>query len=514
MKVSKISMVFGLACLGWQFGCSSDSDDTAASPTELTALFSAQQVLENLSGELKAAYDGAPGTYTFTRDGVSTVSYSGQVFRQVLIEDIKTYIGSLERGTYPGTADDVLAALYSYVNYSFDNADEASGVISGASNFKVTATGLEGQSLPFTEGETYAAIQDPGKNLLGKLAGNDNESGPRDQFLGWNATQFLGQDLATIDYDANASATEPEDLLAAWLRIIANSAVDGQVFTVANGDLEAQSISAAYLTETGLDLSQLVQKFLHGAVSFSQASDDYLSVTRGEEKGILANNTEPAKPGVTYTPREHHWDEAFGYFGAATDYLNYTDSQIAKKLSLDTNSNGSIAMLEEKNLGIAINAAKRDLGSSNTTDFTQNIMDAFIKGRHFIATQPEGYEPVLASLATVIRIEWERVIVATVVHYINKTIAEMDEYGTEAYLFTDHAKFWSEMKGFALGLQFSPEKILSDAEFTELHKLMGDQPVLGSADAGAVADYRASLLKGRDMLQTKFGFGSDAVANW
>ena len=35
---------------------------------------------------------------------------------------------------------------------------------------------------------------------------------------------------------------------------------------------------------------------------------------------------------------------------------------------------------------------------------------------------------------------------ANSIHYINKTISEMDEYGTADYLFTNHAKYWSELR--------------------------------------------------------------------
>ena len=47
---------------------------------------------------------------------------------------------------------------------------------------------------------------------------------------------------------------------------------------------------------------------------------------------------------------------------------------------------------------------------------------------------------------------WEKAIAATVVHYINDVIGDME---AEDYSFYDHAKHWSEMKGFALSFQFN-----------------------------------------------------------
>ncbi len=512
LKISpKISSII---LSGLLLSCSSDDSDDSASRGNIPAYSDATGVIRSLTGDVKTIYEAAPQTYLFTRDNTSTVSYTGQIFRQVLIEDLKAYIGTLEQGTYQGTSDDALAALYSYVSYSYDNASTANGVIGGSSTFNISATNLARESQSITEGTTYGEIQDSGKNLSSKFAGNDNDLS-RDSFLGWSTLQFVGQNLSTLDVDASGDGkVEPEDLLGAWLRIIANQAVDGQAFTVANGDQEAQSITAAYLTESGLDLNQLVQKFIHGAVSFSQATDDYLSVSRGDEKGIKADNTEPAKAGVTYTAREHHWDEAFGYFGAARDYLTYTDEQTKSSLSIDTDNNGSIALLSEKNFGISVNAAKRDAGSTTGLDISTTLMTSFIKGRHLIAEKPEGYENAVEALATIIRIDWEKIMAATVIHYINDTTSEMDEFGTVDYLFKDHAKFWSEMKGFALGLQFSPEKILSDEQFIQLHNLFGDAPVLGSAGADALASYKKSLLEARALLQVAYGFDGTDVENW
>ncbi|SMF12211.1 DUF4856 domain-containing protein [Pseudobacteriovorax antillogorgiicola] len=500
---------------GLLLSCSSDDSDDSGSSNTIANYESASDVITSLTGDVKSSYDAAPETYTFTRDNASTVSYTGQTFRQVLIEDLKTYIETLEQGTYQGSSDDALASLNSYVSYSYDNSSVASGAINGSSSFSVTAKDTSETSIAIAEGTTYAVIQDPGSNLLGKFAGNDNEELPRDSFLGWTTLEFNGQDLSSLDIDSSGDGkVEPEDLLGAWLRIIADQAVDGQAFTVANGDQPAQSVTAAYLTESGLDLRQLVQKFIHGAVSFSQATDDYLSVTRGDEKGILADNSGPAKADVVYTAREHHWDEAFGYFGAARDFLSYTDDQTKNKLSIDTDNSGSIALLSEKNFGISVNAAKRDSGSTTGLDLSSTIMNSFVKGRHLIAEKPEGYETAVTALATMIRIDWEKVLAATVIHYINDTISEMDQYGSSEYLFTDHAKFWSEMKGFALGLQFSPEKILSDEQFTQLHTLFGDAPVLGSAGSDALATYKTSLLEARALLQSAYAFDASDVENW
>ena len=49
----------------------------------------------------------------------------------------------------------------------------------------------------------------------------------------------------------------------------------------------------------------------------------------------------------------------------------------------------------------------------------------------------------------------EKVIAATVVHYINDTLADMAQIGTSDYRQKDHNKHWAEMKGDAIVLQTS-----------------------------------------------------------
>jgi hypothetical protein len=99
---------------------------------------------------------------------------------------------------------------------------------------------------------------------------------------------------------------------------------------------------------------------------------------------------------------------------------------------------------------------------------------------------------------------WEKGVAATVVHYINDTLQDMGKMDTADYSFGTHAKHWSEMKGFALGLQFNRFSPLSDADFGKLHEHMGNAPVLtGASDLAA---YKQALLDARDLLQTSYGF--------
>ena len=504
-----------LGCLA--IGCGEDSDDeeTASTTTtttgeetedednfdgsgyKTTKVSDAQAKIDGASQTLKTAIAAAPTTFAFTNSSTtnSSVSYTGQTFRQVLNDDLKAYIGDLTMGGSSATKDQVTEALNSYYNYSSDNSSTAPGVIKGTSAHGVTAKDKDGNTASLEQGTTYDDIQSSGKNLQSKIAGKDN--GLRNsKLLGW------------------AGVESPDALVATWFDAVAANATGGSAFDAKNGDLDVQNVTAAYVTAEGLNYRQLIQKFIHGAVSFSQAAGDYLSTDLGGTKGLNGGN-DAVEEGKEYTALEHHWDEGFGYFGAARDYNSYTDAQIKAGASLDTDSSGKMDILSEKNFGLSVNAAKRDVGAKDgKTDLSKKIMDGFLQGRHLISTKPEGYKEMLPNIAIVLVDSWEKTIAATVVHYINDVLKDMEAYGTADYKFTDHAKHWGELKGFALAFQFNPNSPMTIDGFKKFHELVGDKPVLGSAAAEDVTAYKSSLKKARKLLQDVYEFSADNAKNW
>ena len=140
-------------------------------------------------------------------------------------------------------------------------------------------------------------------------------------------------------------------------------------------DIDGNAITKAFVDADGIDWQQMAQKFLLGAVAFSQGTNDYLYKIAGVpgDDGQIDDST--AKPNATsdegapYSEMEHYWDEAFGYFGAAADYHLYTDGEIAGKAGReefqkfhDSNGDGVIDLKSEFNFGHSQNAAKRDYG--------------------------------------------------------------------------------------------------------------------------------------------------------
>ena len=360
------------------------------------------------------------------------------------------------------------------------------------------------------EGTTYEEIYEGNKDLNGKIAGNDNPL-KNGKLLGWGQ-EVGGINLLTIDYDGNGDRfIEPEDFVQGIFTVLAERAVNGEPF-IADDGLDGQRISSAHVLPSGVDYAQLLQKFLHGSISFSQATSDYLSTDLGPNKGLNADNSQPSKPGSAFTAMEHHWDEAFGYFGAARDYLSYSDEQIAAGVSLDTDSSNTISLKSEVNFPLAQAAAKRDLGAAGATDYTTVIMTHFIEGRRLITEKPDGYRLQAIAKAQLAVESWEASLGATVVHYINRYLKSLESYGTAEYSFKDLAKFWSEMKGYGLSFQFNPKSKLSVSDFKKIHQLMGDSPVLPQQQG--LQAYRKALKEARSILAKTYSFDDSLTEKW
>ncbi|MEL7367298.1 MAG: DUF4856 domain-containing protein [Myxococcota bacterium] len=434
-----------------------------------------------------------PLTYTFAsrfQDGQSSVAYSGQTKRNLLIESIKKYIGGLTDQTFQNpTEGDVVDALTFF--YDFKNA--------GATD--QTAIG-------FLTGTTPPLQTEWGE--LGSLASL------KEKFPEFDAN-FTG---TVIGYD-DGSMTPETALLDMFTKL------EGLIIARANGtipqDPSGADISAPYVSAEGVDYQQLIQKYLSGTIQISQGTDDYLDDDI-EGKGLLSDNDAAASE-RPYTALEHVWDEGFGYFGAARNYGDYTDEEISAKGGReawqganDADNDGSINLLSEYNFGHSVNASKRDLGSVVATDFSKDAFDAFLAGRTLIVNA--GADLTAAQLAELQGYRdtavgaWEKAVAATAVHYVNEVLQDMNDFGTAEYDFLAHAKHWSELKGFALALQFNVNHSpMTTSDMTQLQGYIGARPVLPSDDATAQTDYRAALISARDLLGNVYQFAADNLGD-
>jgi hypothetical protein len=443
--------------------------------------------------------------YAFTNklSNSDSVSYSGQVARHVLIAELNNYIASGLQADLDNQAltsrDEVRAKLMSYYkttaeDYELDLGQRALTI----------STGLERKQ------NTLSDISSSKKDLYGKIAGIDAAGQHKD----WT-TEFVA-------FGAKGSVS-PDQLIQSFFNKIADHA-EAYLAGHTRSDINGNVINQVYLGTDGLDYKQLIQKTLLGAVTFSQGADDYLD-NDTEGKGLLTDNVSLVD-GKNYTNLEHQFDEGFGYFGAARDYLSYTDDELALKGGRanfqgmhDTDGDGQIDLKSEYNFGHSLNAAKRDRGtatSTSPTDFTTQAMEAFLNARAIIGDNvgsqlSDEQMAALVAQRDIALSNWELAIAATAVHYINDTIADYAVFETDDFSYADLAKHWSELKGFFISLQFNRLSPLSDADFEAINTLIGDAPELTAEN---VDSYVADLLEARAKLQAAYAFDADHVSNW
>ena len=427
MKLKNSLMFLSSLMLFAVIGCSSDDDDDDG-----------------------VALIDTPTEYSFESrfsSGESSVSYSGQVVRNLLINDIKTQMGA-DAGS--GDATTLLSMMAN------DNANQA--ILSSAGDMSTVQT-------------KYHDI----------------------------STSHLNDRLTAVEsyiipgYDANAGT-----LINGWVQEC-----------VANGKTRAN----------GVRLDQITQKTLWGAVSYWQATSKYMSKIPNDDNSMQSGD-------ANYTAMEHHWDESFGYFGAALDYnTGYSDDVDRKSGPYnDSNSDGSIDFKSEYNVGWAVTAAKRDDCSACDTnyDFTKTIFDAYLEGRTLITNQADLAD-ILVQRDLVMN-TWEKVVAAVSIHYVNDVAADIAGLigagdatvapGSDAT--ADYENHWGEMRGYANGLLYNDFKLISDANLNRILQVMGTAPVYPSdGNFDAMQAYHDSLVgEVRAIFKASYGFSDANLAGW
>jgi hypothetical protein len=133
---------------------------------------------------------------------------------------------------------------------------------------------------------------------------------------------------------------------------------------------------------------------------------------------------------------QHHWDEAYGYFGVGLDFPQNVDN-----LSY---------------WGVYCNRRNDLLGSNEA------LSEAFRRGRAAINVDLLDDDLAIKD----VRNQWERVAAATIIHYLNEAIDNIGD---------DHVRNHVLSEGYAFieGLFYNPEKTISDAEMNEILAKIG-----------------------------------------
>ena len=237
----------------------------------------------------------------------------------------------------------------------------------------------------------------------------------------------------------------------------------------------------------GLNYQQLLSKFIMGAVFYNQAVDNYLDE---KMRADTKPNDKPYKDGACYTGKEHSWDEAFGYWGAAAHSLLLSAEQnynIAKKkdlVSADYDEDGVVDLKSEYVFAHAYYASSFDKGGK--TSYMEDITRAFLDGRKLITSAngeklTDVQRTELMGHVSIISENWQKVIAESVFKYAGSTykslVALEDVSNTDlAKEFSKYMKYWGELKGFSMALQVGKDNIGESA--TKLNRMIGFGPML------------------------------------
>ncbi|MDN5205337.1 DUF4856 domain-containing protein [Fulvivirgaceae bacterium BMA10] len=299
-----------------------------------------------------------PGTYAFTRNSETTVSFSGQTDRLNQLSEIKTLMGNANNGQ----AVSAQALLDMYANTG-DN---------GGGNFSFTSTKQ-------LKNKTFASAVETVEGWLNEMATNSDNPGTASSGTPGLLTR-VGKNK-TILVDAN-----------------------------------------------GREYAQLIEKGLMGSVFLNQVYNTYLTDDR---TGNDVQNIS-LRDGKNYTDMEHHWDEAFGYFGVPVDFPTTTTNRFWGNYS-----NGRDALI----------------GSN------QKLMDAYIAGRtaivNFDYDEKDAQRDILYE-------NLELVAAATAIHYINATLDNIGSDQGEMH----HAL--SEAWAFIEALRYSPRAKMTQSEIDDI----------------------------------------------
>ena len=222
----------------------------------------------------------APATYTFLRDGVTTVYYSGQSTRIAMGQE---FISALKDESRTEAQLDAM----------FDHQE-------GAADFSDTNLNASSKNI---RSKTAASADLFSSNTTDATA-------IKNQFDSWISEQV-------------------SDVFPYW----SDDASAGSAGKIQ----EAGGGSTRYVNGKGLELNQAINKGLIGGLMADQMLNNYLgTAVLDAGTNTVDNDEKTLSDGKNYTTMEHKWDEGFGYLYGADNQENPTlgaDSFLNKYLA-------------------------------------------------------------------------------------------------------------------------------------------------------------------------------------
>lgn len=228
--------------------CSSDEPNTPADVIDTTPTYS------------------IPATYSFKRNNVSTVDFSGQTTRIKMLEEMgNVFKTAATDGTV--ISETILSDMYENKNNRF--------------------IGI--------------GLNESGKQLKNKTAASVDYFS---LFLGGGSSP----EQVKVRNDFESTFKD------------GNLASQGALAAAGVAGIYTDGASKRLFAANGLEPQQVFLKGMMGAFLLDQIVNNYLSVNKLDESNNKANNTNKVLEDKTnYTTMEHNWDEAFGYVYGADD---------------------------------------------------------------------------------------------------------------------------------------------------------------------------------------------------
>ncbi len=187
------------------------------------------------------------------------------------------------------------------------------------------------------------------------------------------------------------------------------------------------------LGANGMHYQEIVEKYIMGAVFYYQAVETYLS-TSGI--GMSVDNT-TIIPGEG-TAMQHHWDEAFGYFGVPIDFpVNTTGTKYWGKYS---------------------STVDPSIGCN------QIMMDELKRGRKAINNNDHITKD---NSATLIKATWEKLAASMSIHYMNEALTNFSDDAIRCHVL-------SEALGFVRALKYNSGRIITLTEIDSILSYIGN----------------------------------------
>ncbi len=207
----------------------------------------------------------APATYSFTRNGETTVSFSGQTTR---IEMGHEFIDALKDTS---KSEEDLDGMFTNTGDKFDDAD----------------------------------LNASTKSIRSKTAASAD-------YFSANTTDA---NAIKADFDAWIKA-QVDEVYPNW-DVDAVAGTAGKIQEAGGGDTR-------YVNAKGLEYNQAINKGLIGALMVDQALNNYLgTAVLDAGSNVADNDAGTVSEDKNYTNMEHKWDEAYGYvYGVNADPAN------------------------------------------------------------------------------------------------------------------------------------------------------------------------------------------------